>query len=198
MLTVAHALMMRPDLLILDEPTIGLATVILEQLSQALERLRQTTPITVLLGEQNVTFALLRHANRVYVLSAQACPHHLGRRTEPLRHRSRNGISLGLRVSPRRSSGSSSAPPVTLVRADFAWWSTAAGCRYSWRVTSIAQAVRILRGVTEPGLRTQALIATRRRRFICRRLDFEKSSINASVAAAAIRRRAAAAQSASC
>jgi branched-chain amino acid transport system ATP-binding protein len=45
----------------------GLAPVILEQLSKALERLRQTTQITVLLGEQNVTFAL-PHADRVYVL----------------------------------------------------------------------------------------------------------------------------------
>jgi branched-chain amino acid transport system ATP-binding protein len=67
MLTIARALMMRPDLLILDEPTLGLAPVILEQLSQALERLRRTTAITVLLGEQNVTFAL-PHADRVYVL----------------------------------------------------------------------------------------------------------------------------------
>ncbi|SAL46536.1 hypothetical protein AWB69_04684 [Caballeronia udeis] len=38
-----------------------------EQLSKALESLQQTTPITVLLGEQNVTFAL-PHADRVYVL----------------------------------------------------------------------------------------------------------------------------------
>ncbi len=67
MLAIARALMMRPKLLILDEPTLGLAPVILEQLSQALERLRQTTSITVLLGEQNVTFAL-PHADRVYVL----------------------------------------------------------------------------------------------------------------------------------
>jgi branched-chain amino acid transport system ATP-binding protein len=67
MLTIARALMMRPDLLILDEPTLGLAPVILEQISKALEKLRQTTPITVLLGEQNVTFAL-PHADRVYVL----------------------------------------------------------------------------------------------------------------------------------
>ncbi len=67
MLTIARALMMRPDLLILDEPTLGLAPVIMEQISKALERLRQTTPITVLLGEQNVTFAL-PHADRVYVL----------------------------------------------------------------------------------------------------------------------------------
>jgi branched-chain amino acid transport system ATP-binding protein len=67
MLTIARALMMKPELLILDEPTLGLAPVILEQLSKALEKLRQTTPITVLLGEQNVTFAL-PHADRVYVI----------------------------------------------------------------------------------------------------------------------------------
>jgi branched-chain amino acid transport system ATP-binding protein len=67
MLAIARALMMQPKLLILDEPTMGLAPVILEQLSKALTRLRETTPITVLLGEQNVTFAL-PHADRVYVL----------------------------------------------------------------------------------------------------------------------------------
>ena len=67
MLAIARALMMQPKLLILDEPTLGLAPVILEQLSKALERLRRTTPITVLLGEQNVTFAL-PHADRVYLI----------------------------------------------------------------------------------------------------------------------------------
>jgi len=67
MLAIARALMMRPRLLVLDEPTLGLAPVILETLSKALERLRRDTPITVLLGEQNVTFAL-PHADRVYVL----------------------------------------------------------------------------------------------------------------------------------
>jgi len=67
MLAIARALMTRPKLLILDEPTLGLAPVVLEQLSKALERLRRTTSITILLGEQNVTFAL-PHADRVYVL----------------------------------------------------------------------------------------------------------------------------------
>jgi len=67
MLAIARALMMQPKLLVLDEPTLGLAPVILEQLSKALERLRRTTPITVLLGEQNVTFAL-PHADRVYLI----------------------------------------------------------------------------------------------------------------------------------
>jgi branched-chain amino acid transport system ATP-binding protein len=59
--------MMRPTLLILDEPTLGLAPIILEQLSKALERLRATTDISFLLGEQNVTFAL-PHADRVYLI----------------------------------------------------------------------------------------------------------------------------------
>lgn len=67
MLAIARSLMLKPRLLILDEPTLGLAPVILGQLSEALARLRATTDITVLLGEQNVTFAL-PHADRVYVL----------------------------------------------------------------------------------------------------------------------------------
>ena len=67
MLAIARALMMKPRLLILDEPTLGLAPVILETLSKALERLRSTTNLTVLLGEQNVTFAL-PHADRLYVM----------------------------------------------------------------------------------------------------------------------------------
>jgi branched-chain amino acid transport system ATP-binding protein len=71
MLAIARALMMQPKLLILDEPTLGLAPVILDLLSKALDRLQKTTPITILLGEQNVTFAL-PHADRVYVLE-HAC-----------------------------------------------------------------------------------------------------------------------------
>jgi branched-chain amino acid transport system ATP-binding protein len=67
MLAIARSLMMRPKLLILDEPTLGLAPLILEQISNALEQLRLNTPISVLLGEQNVTFAL-PHADRIYVL----------------------------------------------------------------------------------------------------------------------------------
>ena len=59
--------MMRPKLLILAEPTLGLAPVVIEQLSNALHELRRTSAITLLLGEQNVKFAL-PHADRIYVL----------------------------------------------------------------------------------------------------------------------------------
>jgi ABC-type branched-subunit amino acid transport system ATPase component len=67
MLAIARCLMSKPKLLLLDEPTLGLAPVILEQLSKALERLRHSSDLTVFLSEQNVTFAL-PHADRVYVL----------------------------------------------------------------------------------------------------------------------------------
>src|SRR5262249_24168296 len=58
MLIIGRALMMQPKLLILDEPTLGLAPVILGQLSKAIERLRQERSLTPLLAETDVTFAL--------------------------------------------------------------------------------------------------------------------------------------------
>ena len=67
MLTLGRALMMQPKLLILDEPTLGLAPVILGLISKAIERLRQERSLTLLLAEQNVTFAL-PHSDSVYVL----------------------------------------------------------------------------------------------------------------------------------
>ena len=67
MLAIARALMMRPSLLILDEPTLGLAPVIIDHISAAMETLRKDAGLTVLLGEQNVTFAV-RHAERIYLL----------------------------------------------------------------------------------------------------------------------------------
>jgi len=68
-------MMMQPKLLILDEPTLGLAPVILEQLSKEMERLRRTTSITVLLGEQKITFALPCRPG----IRARPRPHHMGR-----------------------------------------------------------------------------------------------------------------------
>ena len=66
MLAVGRSLMGDPDLLVLDEPTIGLAPVILEDISRGLQTMVEEG-VTVMLCEQNVTFAM-KHADRIYLL----------------------------------------------------------------------------------------------------------------------------------
>jgi branched-chain amino acid transport system ATP-binding protein len=66
MLAIGRALMGDPDFLVLDEPTLGLAPVILEDISDGLDRIREQG-VTVLLCEQNVTFAM-EHADRIFLL----------------------------------------------------------------------------------------------------------------------------------
>ena len=65
MLAIGKALMAEPKLLILDEPTLGLAPVIIEDISEALETLSQR--LTVLLVEQNVTFGF-EHADEILLM----------------------------------------------------------------------------------------------------------------------------------
>lgn len=66
MLAIGRSLMSQPELLLLDEPTLGLAPIVLEDISEALTEITQDG-ITVVLCEQNLTFTM-RHADRVYVL----------------------------------------------------------------------------------------------------------------------------------
>ena len=66
MLSIARALTLAPRLLILDEPTEGLAPVIVEEIAAIAERLK-AQGFTMLLVEQNYPFAA-RIADRVYVL----------------------------------------------------------------------------------------------------------------------------------
>ena len=66
MLAVGRALMSRPKLLLLDEPSMGLAPIIIQQIFDIISEInRQGT--TILLVEQNAQQALVR-ANRAYVL----------------------------------------------------------------------------------------------------------------------------------
>ncbi|WP_246987994.1 ABC transporter ATP-binding protein [Halorientalis marina] len=66
MLAIGRSLMSDPDFLVLDEPTLGLAPVILEDISEGIQAI-QDAGVTILLCEQNVTFAL-KHADRINLL----------------------------------------------------------------------------------------------------------------------------------
>lgn len=68
MLVIGRALMSRPKLLLLDEPSLGLAPQLVEQIFEILERIRGEG-VTVLLVEQNAAMAL-NIADRAYVLEA--------------------------------------------------------------------------------------------------------------------------------
>jgi branched-chain amino acid transport system ATP-binding protein len=57
MLTIARALMSNPDVLVLDEPTEGLAPVIVAVLKELIMSLKQAET-TILLSEQNIRFAM--------------------------------------------------------------------------------------------------------------------------------------------
>jgi branched-chain amino acid transport system ATP-binding protein len=70
MLTIARTLMGNPELLLLDEPSEGLAPVIVENLLEQVQRLKGEG-LTILLAEQGVDFSLSL-ADRVYVLEKGA------------------------------------------------------------------------------------------------------------------------------
>ena len=66
MLTIARALMTNPDFILLDEPTEGLAPLIVNMLEEQIARLKESG-LTVLLAEQNLDVAL-RLSDRGYVI----------------------------------------------------------------------------------------------------------------------------------
>jgi branched-chain amino acid transport system ATP-binding protein len=67
MLAIGRALMSRPRLLLLDEPSLGLAPLVVRQIFGAIRDLNRRTGLTVLLVEQNA-YQALRLAHRGYVL----------------------------------------------------------------------------------------------------------------------------------
>jgi len=66
MLAMARALMSRPRLLLLDEPSLGLAPIVVHTIFQAIDNIR-AEGTTILLVEQNAN-AALQHSDRAYVL----------------------------------------------------------------------------------------------------------------------------------
>ncbi len=67
MLSIGRALMARPKLLLLDEPSLGLAPLIVKQIFEAIKELNVTQGLTVFLVEQNA-FGALKLAHRGYVM----------------------------------------------------------------------------------------------------------------------------------
>ena len=66
MLAIARSLMSRPKLLMLDEPSLGLAPLVVKQIFETIERVNREDGVTILLVEQNAAMAL-HTAHRGYV-----------------------------------------------------------------------------------------------------------------------------------
>jgi branched-chain amino acid transport system ATP-binding protein len=68
MLAIGRALLARPKMLLLDEPSLGLAPLLVQQIFRAIVEINRTEGLTILLVEQNA-YQALRIAHRAYVLS---------------------------------------------------------------------------------------------------------------------------------
>jgi len=67
MLALGRAMIARPKLLLLDEPSLGLAPIVVNEIFDALERMKGQDGLSVLVVEQNANL-VLAHAARAYVL----------------------------------------------------------------------------------------------------------------------------------
>jgi branched-chain amino acid transport system ATP-binding protein len=67
MLALGRAMMARPRLLLLDEPSLGLAPIVVKEIFEALAKMKSEDGTSVLVVEQNANLALA-HASRAYVL----------------------------------------------------------------------------------------------------------------------------------
>ena len=96
MLVIARALMSRPSVLLLDEPSLGLAPVIVDQIFEMIAELK-ASGLTILLVEQNVAKALTV-ADRAYVMRLGRIAASGTAARNRRRDRSRRTLSRGLRA----------------------------------------------------------------------------------------------------
>jgi branched-chain amino acid transport system ATP-binding protein len=74
MLAIGRGLMSEPRLLLLDEPSLGLSPLLVQEMAQTLRRLADQVKVSIVLAEQNTRLAL-RVSSRAYVLQGGACVH---------------------------------------------------------------------------------------------------------------------------
>ena len=85
MVALGIGLMLKPRVLLLDEPTTGLAPVVVHELMNTIRRLREADGISILLVEQNIA-SLLQVVDRLYIMKEGVCvefegePEELGRK----------------------------------------------------------------------------------------------------------------------
>ncbi|HEX8374218.1 MAG TPA: ABC transporter ATP-binding protein, partial [Geminicoccaceae bacterium] len=68
MLAIGRALLARPRMLLLDEPSLGIAPILVQQIFRAIVEINRTQGLTILLVEQNA-YQALKIAHRAYVLA---------------------------------------------------------------------------------------------------------------------------------
>ena len=142
MLAIARALMARPRLLLLDEPSLGLAPLIVKQIFAAIKELNEKEGLTVFLVEQNA-FHALKLAHRAYVmvngkitmsgtgkelLAQPRNPRRLSRR-EPLNHvtfRRRQAVDVFLIMTVIIGGGAAFLAGRNLASRWRPWWMPAA------------------------------------------------------------------------
>ncbi len=69
MVAIGRALMSKPKIMLLDEPSMGLAPQLVEEIFEIVERLNKEEGVTFLLAEQNTNIAL-RYAHHGYILES--------------------------------------------------------------------------------------------------------------------------------
>lgn len=73
MLSLGRAFMTEPRLILLDEPTLGLAPIVIGHISEAIKSMKRTG-FTILIAEQNASFTI-EHAENIYILERGAITH---------------------------------------------------------------------------------------------------------------------------
>jgi branched-chain amino acid transport system ATP-binding protein len=82
MLAIARALMTSPKIMIVDEPSVGLAPIMVEQVIATIRKLQEETRLTILMAEQSF-FQAIEVASRAYVLSHGAIIRQFDQRLDP-------------------------------------------------------------------------------------------------------------------